>query len=402
MERGIRLFRIAGVDIFLDWSLLIIFFLISSSLAMGLFPAWHPEWSPALSWLTALAAATLFLLSVLVHEMAHALVGRAHGMTISRITLFIFGGMAHLEDEPRHWRVEFWMAIAGPLTSLALGFLFTWAGNLAAGGIDLTAGDPEAALAALGPAATLLLWLGPVNIVLAMFNLVPGFPLDGGRVMRAVLWGITGNYQKATRWASTGGRIFGGLLIATGLAMVLGIRVPFFGTGFTGGLWLALIGWFLHNAAAMSYTQLLMQRALTGVRVANIMQRNVETVSPDVALEEFVSDYVMGKDQRAWPVTEGERLAGLVCLQDVRRRPREQWAATTVGEVMTPADQLTTVLPDDDGWDAIRTINQKNVNQLPVMEDGRLRGLLRREDVVRWLSLHGDLPAGRMSMNQPG
>jgi Zn-dependent protease len=158
MQRGIRLFRIAGVDIFLDWSLLIIFFLISASLAMGLFPAWHPEWSLGLSWLTAIAAAALFLLSVLVHEMAHALVGRANGMTISRITLFIFGGMAHLEDEPKHWRVEFWMAIAGPLTSLALGFLFIWAGGLAAGGIDLTTGDPEAALAALGPAATLLMW----------------------------------------------------------------------------------------------------------------------------------------------------------------------------------------------------------------------------------------------------
>lgn len=402
MGRGIRLFRIAGVDIFLDWSLLIIFFLISASLAMGLFPVWHPDWSLATSWLTALAAATLFLLSVLVHEMAHALVGRANGMTISRITLFIFGGMAHLEDEPGHWRVEFWMAIAGPLTSLALGFLFIWAGGLAAGGIDLTTEDPEAALAALGPAATLLLWLGPVNIVLALFNLVPGFPLDGGRVMRAVIWGITGNYQKATRFASNGGRIFGGLLIATGLAMVLGIQVPFFGTGFTGGLWLALIGWFLHNAAAMSYTQLLMQRALRDVRVADIMQRNVDTVGPHVGLDEFVSDYVMGRDQRAWPVTEGERLAGLVCLQDVRRRPREEWAATRVGDVMTPVDQLTTVKPDDDSWDAIRTINQKNVNQLPVMEGERLRGLLRREDVVRWLSLHGDLPDGRTSINQPG
>lgn len=400
MQRGIKLFRIAGVDIFLDWSLLIIFFLISSSLAIGLFPVWHPDWSAATSWLTGLAAATLFLLSVLVHEMSHALVGRANGMSISRITLFIFGGMAHLEDEPKHWRVEFWMAIAGPLTSLALGFLFIWAGNVAAGGVDLTGEDPEAALAALSPAATLLLWLGPVNIVLAVFNLVPGFPLDGGRVMRAVLWGVTDDYQKATRWASTGGRIFGGLLIATGLAMVLGIRVPLFGTGLAGGLWLALIGWFLHNAAATSYTQLLMQRALTGVRVGNLMQKNVEAVGPDVPLQDFVSDYVMGKDQRAWPVTEGDRLAGLVCLQDVRRRPREQWPATTVGEVMTPADQLTTVRPDDDGWEAIRTINKINVNQLPVTDNGRLRGLLRREDIVRWLSLHGDLPGGQMSAPQ--
>jgi Zn-dependent protease len=235
MQRGIKLFRIAGVDVFLGWSLLIIFLLISSSLAAGLFPAWHPEWSAATSWLTGIAAAILFLLSVLVHEMSHALVGRANGMSIPRITLFIFGGMAHLEDEPRHWRVEFWMAIVGPITSLALGFLFIWAGNAAAGGIEMT-DDPAAMFSGLSPAATLLLWLGPVNIVLALFNLVPGFPLDGGRVMRAVLWGITDDYQKATRWASTGGRIFGGLLIAAGLSMALGFRVPFFGTGLGGRL----------------------------------------------------------------------------------------------------------------------------------------------------------------------
>jgi Zn-dependent protease len=399
MQRGIKLFHIAGVDVFLDWSLLIIFFLISSSLAAGLFPAWHPDWSATTSWLTGLAAATLFLLSVLVHEMAHALVGRANGMTISRITLFIFGGMAHLDEEPRHWRVEFRMAIAGPITSLALGLLFIWAGDRAAGGIEMT-DDPEAMLSSLNPVASLLLWLGPVNIVLAVFNLVPGFPLDGGRVMRAILWGVTDDYQRATRWASTGGRIFGGLMIATGLAMVLGIRVPFFGTGLTGGLWLALIGWFLHNAAAMSYRQLLMQRALTGVRVGNLMQKNVDTVTPDLPLQVFVNDYIMGKDQRAWPVTDGDRFVGLVCLQDVRRRPREQWPATTVKDVMTPADQLTTVRSDLDGWDAIRSLTQLDVNQLPVIDDGRLRGLLRREDVVRWLSLQGDLPTGSMSAPQ--
>jgi len=252
----------------------------------------------------------------------------------------------------------------------------------------------------LSPAATLLLWLGPVNIVLALFNLVPGFPLDGGRVMRAVLWGITDDYQKATRWASTGGRIFGGLLIAAGLSMALGIRVPFFGTGLAGGLWLMLIGWFLHNAAAVSYTQVLMQRALTGVRVGDLMQKNVETVAPGTPLRDFVNDYVMGKDQRAWPVTDGDRFVGLVCLRDVRRQPRENWPATAVKEVMTPADQLTAVRSDDDGWEAIRTISRLDVNQLPVIDDGRLRGLIRREDVLRWLSLHRALPAGGVSTSR--
>lgn len=401
MQRGIRLFRIAGIDIWLDWSLLIIFFLVSASLGAGVFPTWHPDWSVAQSWLTAIAAAVLFLASVLIHEMSHAIVGRAHGMHIPRITLFIFGGMAHLEDEPRTWRVEFWMAIVGPVTSLVLGFLFVWAGSLAAGGIDLDTGNPRETLGQLGPLATLLLWLGPVNIILAVFNLVPGFPLDGGRVMRAVLWGMTGDLRRATRWASNAGRAFAWFLIACGIGMVLGVQLPIFGTGLVSGLWLALIGWFLHNAAVMSYQQLLIERSLKGMRVSDLMLGDVQTVSPGLAIREFVDDYVMGHDQRAWPVTEGGRLAGLVCLEDVRRRPRQEWDQTPLSAVMTPADELATVSPDEDAMQAMKLISQRNVNQLPVVENGRLAGLIRREDILRWLSLYGDLPTSRGQMPQP-
>lgn len=392
MQKGIRLFGIAGIDIWLDWSLLIIFFLVSASLGAGLFPAWHPEWSVAQSWLTAIAAAVLFLASVLIHELSHAVVGRAHGMNIPRITLFIFGGMAHLEDEPRTWRVEFRMAIVGPVTSLLLGILFLWAGSMAAGGLVLQAEDPEEVLAQLGPLATLLLWLGPVNIILAVFNLVPGFPLDGGRVMRAILWGVTEDLRKATRWASNAGRAFAWFLIACGISMVLGVQLPFFGTGLVSGLWLALIGWFLHNAAVMSYRQLLVEHSLKGVSVANLMQRDVQTVSPDVTLREFVDNYVMGHDQRAWPVTGNGSLAGLVCLEDVRRRPRQEWAGTTLREVMTPAGKLATVGPDEDAMQAMKLISQRGVNQLPVVDNERLHGLIRREDILRWLSLYSDLP----------
>lgn len=391
MQKGIRLFRVAGIDIYLDWSLFIIFFLVSASLGAGLFPSWHPEWSPAQSWLTAIAAAILFLASVLIHELSHALVGRAHGMNIPRITLFIFGGMAHLEDEPRTWRVEFWMAIVGPVTSLLLGFLFLWAGSAAAGGLDLQVEDPQAVLAQLGPFATLLLWLGPVNIILAVFNLVPGFPLDGGRVMRALLWGATGDLRRATRWASNGGRAFAWFLIACGIGMIFGVQLPIFGTGLVSGLWLALIGWFLHNAAVMSYRQLLVERSLKGVSVGDLMQRDLHTVAPDVTVREFVDEYVMGHEQRAWPVTANDRLAGLVCLEDVRRRPREEWVDTIVRDIMTPASQLATVSSADDALDALKLISRRGVNQLPVVDNERLRGLVRREDVLRWLSLYGEM-----------
>lgn len=390
MAGGFHLMRIAGVDVYLDWSLAIIFFLITASLASGLFPTWHPDWSAALSWLIAAAAAVLFLVSVLVHEMSHALVGRARGMSIRRITLFIFGGMAHLDEEARDWRTELYMAAVGPLTSLAIGFACIWLGSFGAADVTGSMDDPEQLLADLGPWTTLLLWLGPVNIVLGLFNLVPGFPLDGGRVMRAAIWGATGDLHKATRWASNAGRAFAWILIASGIAMILGVRVPLFGTGLVGGLWLALIGWFLHNAAIMSYRQLLVQSALEDVPVSRLMLTDVRSVPIDTPLRTFVDDYILGHEQRAWPVTEAGRFRGIVGIADTRRQPRDRWTETTVGEVMKPADEAVTVAPSDESARALRLISQHNVNQLPVIENGELKGLLRREDVLRWLSLYGD------------
>lgn len=192
LTTGLRLGRIVDIEIVADWSLLIIFWLISFSLAAGVFPAWHPEWTAALAWGTALAAALLFFVSVLIHELSHALVGRLHGIVVRRITLFMFGGMAQMENEPPTWRAEFAMAIVGPLTSLALGVFFLWLTPFAGGPLDIDPDDPGATLAALGP----------VNILLALFNLVPGFPLDGGRVLRALLWALTGSLRRATRYAS--------------------------------------------------------------------------------------------------------------------------------------------------------------------------------------------------------
>lgn len=390
MQARMHLFRLAGVDVHLDWSLLIIFFLISASLASGLFPAWHPEWSATTSWLTALAAAVLFLASVLVHEMSHALVGRARGMEIHRITLFIFGGMAHLEKDARDWRTEFYMAIVGPITSLVLGFLFIWLGSISAGNIAADVEQPERALSELNPYATLLFWLGPVNIVLGLFNLVPGFPLDGGRVMRAAIWGATGDLRKATRWASNAGRVFAWFLIGCGISMILGVQLPLFGTGLVGGLWLALIGWFLHNAAIMSYRQLLVQQALEGVPVSRLMLSDIRTIPADVTLQSFVDDYILGHEQRAYPVTDGEQFRGIVCLSDARNQPRDRWREMTVRDVMTPADKTATVSPADDSERALQLISQRRINQLAVVENERVRGLVRREDILRWLSLYSD------------
>lgn len=384
--------RIAGIDITVDWSLLIIFALITTSLASGLFPQWHPAWSPATSWLTALAAAVLFFTSVLAHELSHSLVGRANGIHIKRITLFVFGGMAQMEDEPGRWPAELWMAIVGPLTSLVIGALCV---VLAAAGASEAAapagGVPalERLLASLDPGRTLLLWLGQINIVLAIFNLVPAFPLDGGRVLRAILWGATGDLRRATRLASALGQAFAWLLIAAGMAMLLGVSVPYLGGGAANGIWLAFIGWFLNNAALMSYRQLLTRELLHDVPIWRLMLTPLETVWPDMPLDMLVSNFLLRTDQRAFPVMEGERLAGLVCQRDVERIPAAQRHSASVRDVMKPLDQIVTARPGDDASDVLGLLAQRDINQVLIVENGRVAGLARRADILRWLARHG-------------
>lgn len=390
MNKGFRLGRIAGIDVHVDWSLLIIFALIASSLGLATFPALHPNWSPLLSWVTALVAAVLFFSSVLVHELSHALVGRAYGMRVPRITLFIFGGMAHIESEPEHWRAELWMAIVGPITSLVLGFAFLALGGLLIGPEGIDPADPRGSLAALSPLATLLLWLGPVNVILGLFNLVPGFPLDGGRVLRAAMWGITGDIRRATRWASRAGQAFAWLLIATGVAMILGARVPLFGTGPIGGLWLAFIGWFLNSAALSSYEQLLLRESLAGVRVARLMRPRSTGVPPDLAVRELVEAHLLRGSERVVPVVEDDRLVGLVGLAEVQQRDQGEWPHLSVREIMVARSRLATVGPEEDAHDALMTLTRAGVNQLPVVEGDRLVGMLRRADVLHWMALYGD------------
>lgn len=389
--RGARIGRLAGTEIALDWSLLLIFALITLGLASGLLPRWHPDWSPLLTWSLAIAAAALLIVSVLLHELSHALMARAQGISVPRITLFVFGGVAQMAREPDSPRAEFAIAIVGPLASLAIGVLATLAGSwLAAGSVDGSATATLDALRRVGPLATLLLWLGPVNLMLGTFNLVPGFPLDGGRVLRALLWWRTGDLERATRWASNAGRGFGWLLIGTGLAMILGLRVPVFGTGLINGMWIALIGWFLSNAAVASYRQLTIRQALHGVPVAELMRSRFDAIEPQLDLQRLVREHLMQSDQRAFPVMVEGRLLGLVCLDDVRRVQADHWPDTTVSEVMTQLDDLWTVGPEHDALEALEKLARREVDQVPVLDDQRrLLGMVRRQDVMRWLSLHG-------------
>lgn len=386
---GLGLGRIAGVEVRLDWSLLIIFVLITLGLSMGLLPAWHQDWSGGLILVTAAGAAVLFLVSVLLHELSHAVVGRRLGMRIERVTLFVFGGMAHLEDEPDTWRTELGMAIVGPITSLLIGIVCLLLAGALSGPMAVDSGDPMAAVAELGPLATLLLWLGPVNILLGLFNMVPGFPLDGGRVLRAILWGITDDLQRATRWAAGAGQGFAWLLIGSGFAMVLGLRVPVFGTGLVPGLWIALIGWFLNNAALMSYRRLVLQETLHDVPVSHLMYTDFVAIPPDISVSDLVEERMLHSSQRAFPVQNDDRLLGLVCQQDIRRLSSAEWETTRVSEIMTPREKLYTVPASAGADEALRLLAEHRVNQVPVLEQGgRLKGMVTRENIVRWLALY--------------
>ena len=388
LGRGLTIGRLFGIRIEIDWSWLLIFILVVWNLS-AVFGDIHPDWTATLRWGLALVAALLFFLSVVAHELAHALMAQAQDVPVRSITLFLFGCVSNIQREPPSPRAEFLITIVGPVTSIVIGLLVTVGGNLLAAPVDQSLfSQPTAMAAELSPLTTLLLWLGPINLILGVFNLIPGFPLDGGRLLRSTLWAVTDNLRQATRWASVVGQGVTWLMIFAGIGMVFGLQLPFFGTGLS-GLWLVLIGWFLSTAAVQSYRQVVVQDILGGVPVSELMRRDPPTVAPDLSIATLVHDHLMNTDEHAFPVVEDGRLLGLITLEDVRKVGRDNWQSTLVRDVMTPAEQLSTLSPPEDADDALRTLQQRDVRQLPVLADGRLAGLLRRRDILRWLQLHG-------------
>ena len=387
--RTIRLGRLLGIKINVDWSWLFIFLLVAWNLTTA-FGDVHPDWSIWLQIGTAVVAALLFFASVLAHEMAHSLMAVAQGLPVRSITLFLFGGVSNIEREPPSPRAEFLIAIVGPLTSFVLGILFVVISGVSMWPVGDAMDNPQQLMADLGPLTTLLLWLGPINIVLAVFNLVPGFPLDGGRVLRSIFWGFTGSLRQATRWASWVGQAIAWLMIVTGIAMAFGANVPFFGTGLVSGLWLAFIGWFLNNAAIQSYRQVVVQDLLEDIPVERMMRSDPPIASPDSTISQLVHEGIMGTDDHAFPVVEGGQLVGIVCLHDIRGVAKERWQETTVREIMTPREDLVTVGPQEEADQALNTLQKTRVRQLPVARNGNLVGLLRRRDVMRWLQLQAE------------
>jgi Zn-dependent protease len=389
MSKGFGVGKVFGIDIRVDWSWLLIFALTTWNLGSS-FGGLHPDWGPVLAWGVAIAAALLFFASVLLHELAHSLVARARGVPVRSITLFMFGGVSNIQREPHSPGAEFWMAIVGPLTSLVLGGALTVIASIGAGLLQTVVSSPRQAVAALGPFATLLGWLGSINLTLGLFNLIPGFPLDGGRMLRSLLWALSGDLRRATRWASWAGQGIAWLMILGGIGMTFGVRVPFFGTGVGNGLWLAFIGWFLNSASTQSYQRVVVRDILEGVAVKRMMRDCPPTVLPTISINDLVHEHIMKTDDHAFPVMVNGELVGLVTLEDVRSLSREQWDGTLVREIMTPAEDLETVGPEVDAAEALNRLASRDVRQLPVLENGTLTGCLRRRDIVKWLQLHGE------------
>jgi len=389
MGPGLSLGRVFGVQIRAHWSLLLIIALITFNLGGAFLAALHPHWGPGLRWAVALSAAVLFFVSILLHELSHALVGRALGVSIQSITLFMFGGMAHVEREPDRPSSEFWMALAGPLASILIGIVAIALGVQLSGAVGSATTSDEllVAMQQLTPLGTLLLWLGPVNLILALFNMLPGFPLDGGRVLRALLWWLTRDLVRATRWASLIGQLVAWTLIAAGVSMIFGFTIPLLGRGAVQGLWLVLIGWFLSNAAQAAYQRVLFDLAVKGLPVRQLMDTHVETVPPNLSVGSLLHERLLHTEQRCFPVAQNGRLEGLICLEDIRRVARSEWDTVPVSSIMTPAAQLLALKPDDEASRAVEMLAERDVDQIPVVDGGELRGLVRRRDGVRWAAV---------------
>jgi Zn-dependent protease/CBS domain-containing protein len=372
--RPIPLFKLAGFQIALDWSWFILAVLITWTLASGLFPFYYPGLTPAAYWSMGVIAALGLFGSIFVHELGHAMVARRYGLPIRRITLFIFGGVAEMEAEPERPAVEFWVAIAGPITSFLVG-LVCWLLLQAAAGVG--AGVPVVGV---------LAYLASINAILAVFNLVPAFPLDGGRILRAALWYWKGSLRWATRVASTIGGGFGILLIVLGVYRVL------IGD-FVGGMWWFLIGLFVRFAAQMSYQQVLMRETLRGIPVRRIMAANPITVPSGITIAQLIDDYVYRHHHNMFPVVDNGRLVGCVRMNDIKRLPRDRWASTTVAEIMQQCTEATAISPNMDAMEVLSLMARTQNSRVLVTEGDRLVGVVTLSDLMNFLNVKLNLEA---------
>jgi Zn-dependent protease/CBS domain-containing protein len=365
----ITLGRILGIPIALDYSWFLIFAFMTWSLASGYYPAEFSDWPTSVYWITGAATAIMLFVSVVLHELAHSVVARHDKMGVTNITLFIFGGVSQIAAEPPSAGTEFRMAAVGPLTSFGLAIIFLLL---------------QPVLSGIAPLLAMTRYLAYINISLGAFNLIPGFPLDGGRVLRSLVWRASGSFSRATMVAGNVGRFIAYGLILLGVWQIVGGSVG-------NGLWIAFIGWFLESAASAQVQQQAIQDAMAGHKVSEAMTRGYAAIPADTTLQRLVDEYILKTRGRSFVVTEGDRPVGLVTMHCVRDTPREQWATTTVAQCMMPLADLKRVKPDDGLWSALQEMDRDGVNQLPVMSGAEMQGMLSRDDVITYLRTRKEL-----------
>jgi len=369
--KKITLFKLLGFEIRVDISWVVIAVLITWSLARGFFPYYYPDLTQTLYWWMGITGAIGLFISVILHELSHSIVARKYGLTMKGITLFIFGGVAEMPEEPQNPKTEFFMAVAGPASSLVIGGICYLLYGLGIGILPLYMS------AVLG-------YLALINTMLAIFNMLPAFPLDGGRIFRAALWKWKDNLKWATRTATRVGSIFGLLIIFAGIINIV--------TGnLTGGIWWFLIGLFLRNASEMSYRQLMTREALSGETVEDFMERDPLSAPPSISIQELVDDYIYRYHFKMFPVVENGNIAGCITTRQVKEIPRSQWVDTKVGDIAKNCSADNTVSPDEDAVKAMSRMNQTGNSRLLVVEQGKLVGVITLKDILRFLSVKIDL-----------
>lgn len=372
MPGSLHIGRIFGISIDINYSWIIIVVLLTFSLAVGWFQAIYRGWPPLVYWIVALIAALLLFVSVLVHELAHSVVAKSRGVPVSSITLFIFGGVSNIEQEPPDAKTEFLISVVGPLTSLVIAGV-SWLLALAVRPFNVYLD-------------AILFYLAVANLLLGIFNLIPGFPLDGGRVLRSIIWGASGSLKTATTWATRVGQAVAYIFIIWGIFQL-------FTGNFLGGIWIAFIGWFLLSAAQAANSQVQLQYLLKGVTVADVMNRTPQTVPGDMSIQQFVENYALSQGTRTALVTEDGRLQGLVTLADLSRVPRERWGQEPVERAMVPLDRVHAVAPSQSLNDVLPILAQHDLNQVPVVQDGHVVGVLSRDRIMQYIEIRREVGA---------
>jgi Zn-dependent protease len=362
-KQTIPLGKILNIPIGLDYSWFLIFALITWTLATSYFPAEFKNWPLMEYWLVGGITAIMLFVSVLLHELGHSVIALHYKISVERITLFIFGGIAQIGSEPPNAASEFWIAIAGPIVSFLLAGLFF--------GLELV-------IKSIAPVFALAKYLAYINGTLALFNLIPGFPLDGGRIFRALVWGISRSYHRATAIAAGLGQVIAFLFILVGVWML-------FSGNPIGGIWIAFIGWFLVSAANAEVQQLNLHEILSNHTVSQAMSRNYAIISADTTLQELLDQHILGTGRRFFVVKRGAFVVGLLPPSNLRNIPPEDWSNRTAEQVMIPIQQIHSIQPDEDLWEAVKEMEKDNVGQLPVMSNSEVMGILTRETVNQYL-----------------